>query len=329
VPQARRAGLLARLRAVLAERGLLERVPEAVRAHLDADWTLAERHAASVRWEVNRIQEALVPAGVPIILLKGAAYVMAELPPARGRLFHDVDIMVPKGALDDAERALVRHRWRTTHLDPYDQKYYRKWMHELPPMQHARRKTVLDVHHNILPETARLRPDAARLLEAAEPLAGHEELYVLAPADMVLHSATHLFHDGELEQGLRDLVDLDALLRHFGAGPGFWPRLLERAGALDLGRPLHYALRYAARLLATPVPAEALAAAREAGPPRALEPLLDALFLRGLAPPHEDCDDALSGAARWLLYVRSHYLRMPPHLLVPHLARKALRGGDS
>jgi len=28
----------------------------------------------------------------------------------------------------------------------------------------------------------------------------------------------------------------------------------------------------------------------------------------------------------WLLYIRSHYLRMPLHLLVPHLARKAYVG---
>ena len=27
----------------------------------------------------------------------------------------------------------------------------------------------------------------------------------------------------------------------------------------------------------------------------------------------------------WLLYVRSHWLRMPPHRLIVHLTRKALR----
>jgi len=31
----------------------------------------------------------------------------------------------------------------------------------------------------------------------------------------------------------------------------------------------------------------------------------------------------------WLLYVRSHWLRMPAHLLIPHLVRKSLRrAGD-
>jgi hypothetical protein len=27
----------------------------------------------------------------------------------------------------------------------------------------------------------------------------------------------------------------------------------------------------------------------------------------------------------WLLYARSHWLRMPAHLLIPHLVRKSLR----
>jgi len=31
----------------------------------------------------------------------------------------------------------------------------------------------------------------------------------------------------------------------------------------------------------------------------------------------------LTGFARWLLYVRSHALRMPLYLAVPHLIRKA------
>jgi hypothetical protein len=33
----------------------------------------------------------------------------------------------------------------------------------------------------------------------------------------------------------------------------------------------------------------------------------------------------MTGFARWLLYVRGHYRRMPLRLLVPHLVRKAVR----
>ena len=52
---------------------------------------------------------------------------------------------------------------------------------------------------------------------------------------MVLHSATHLFHEGELDKALRDLVDIDGLLRHFGGhGPGSGTSWLQRAREVGL-----------------------------------------------------------------------------------------------
>lgn len=327
VRQARTADLLGRVAALAEAPDIAPRVPEPVRPHLDSARVLATRHAEAVRWEVDRIVFALRHGGFPVVLLKGAAYVMTALPPARGRMFYDVDIMVPKGSLPDVEQVLWRHGWMNTHLDAYDQRYYREWMHELPPLRHGRRGTTLDVHHTILPETARLRPDPARLLAAARPVEGYEELYVLAPADMVLHSATHLFHDGELEHGLRDLVDLDGLLRHFGTRSEFWAELTARAAELDLARPLYYALRYVGCMLGTPVPRDVIPSISASGPAGVLRPGMDALFGRALRPDHPSCDDVLTPVARWMLYVRSHYLRMPLHLLLPHLYRKARRRG--
>jgi hypothetical protein len=52
---------------------------------------------------------------------------------------------------------------------------------------------------------------------------------------------------------------------------------------------------------------------------------MDALFLRALMPDHESCNDRWTGLARWLLFVRSHWLKMPVYLMVPHLLRKAFR----
>ena len=97
---------------------------------------------------------------------------MADMAIAQGRIFNDVDILVPKSLLDKAEKALLRHGWICAQWDDYDQRYYRQWMHELPPLQHVRRKTVLDVHHNILPETARYHPSADLLFESAVAVTG-------------------------------------------------------------------------------------------------------------------------------------------------------------
>ena len=321
--QARSANLLARLYVVLDERGLLEMVPPQPREHLEWSHATAERHTQAVHWEVSLIRKALAKAGVPIILLKGAAYVMASLPSARGRLFTDIDIMVPKDRLNEVEAALMLHGWAATHHDAYDQRYYRTWMHELPPMRHVRRSTVIDVHHAILPETASIHPDPEKLRAAACALEEYEGLMVLAPTDMVLHSAAHLFHDGELENGLRDLVDIDSLLRHFGNLSTFWPELVERAVELELTRPLFYALRYAENFLHTPIPAGTMEAARVGRPDRFTLALMDRLFTRALMPVHPSCSDAFTGGARWLLYVRANWLRMPPLLLARHLFHKA------
>jgi hypothetical protein len=324
IRQARRALLLPRICAILEKRGLLNRIPAGPLAHLEAGRVIADKQSQAIRWEVNRILDALQEVGEPVILLKGAAYVMADLDIAHGRIFSDVDILVPKDKLHHAEAALMLNGWATIQHDAYDQRYYRTWMHELPPMMHMKRQTVIDVHHAILPETARLHPGPVKLRAAAQAVSGADNLQVFAPADMILHSATHLFSDGELEHGLRDLSDLDGLLRHFSGEPDFWQRLADRARELDLARPLYYALRYTRRILATPVPDSAVAMAGAGRPFWLLEKFMDALFVRALRPDHPSCADVFTPAARGLLYVRSHWLRMPPLLLVQHLLHKAL-----
>ena len=325
VRQARHANLLGRLAASLMAQNLLEDVPAPARAHLDSALSVARRQKQAVRWEVDRIAHALLAVDTPVILLKGAAYIMRELPTAEGRLFSDVDILVTKSSLEDAELNLKIHGWITTHHDAYDQQYYRKWMHELPPMRHLKRQTVLDVHHTILPETARYHPDPLKLIKAAKSIPEYGgRIKVFAPVDMVLHSATHLFHEGELQHGLRDLLDLDSLLRHFANDdPTFWDALITRAVELDLRRPLYYALRYTRRVLETPMPDNILRDSRLMPPSWLKLKWMDALFMRAFTPPHPSCEDRLTPWARFALYIRGHWLRMPMQHLIPHLWHQA------
>ena len=260
-----------------------------------------------------------------MLLLKGAAYAAAGLPPAAGRLFGDIDLLVPKAQIDAAEAALTLEGWAASHHSAYDERYYRQWMHELPPMTHIRRRTVLDLHHNILPETARIQSRPDLILATAEVLPEYPRFSIPAPTDLVLHSATHLFHEGEWQHGLRDLVDLDSLLRAREDEPGFWDALLTRAAVLNLGRPLFYGLRYCQRLLSTPLPPDLPGRCPDRPSPRAAA-LMDALFIPAFATAHHSCRLHGSGFAASALYVRSHWLRMPLRLLLPHLAYKAWAG---
>jgi hypothetical protein len=142
---------------------------------------------------------------------------------------------------------------------------------------------------------------------------------------MVLHSATHLFCNEDVGNGLRDLVDLDSLLRDFGRDDSFWPWLTVRAAELDLTRPLYYALRYVVPILSTPVPAQVLHAAEIGRPPSLLRGLMDGIFLRTLQSDRAGAAEGLAALARGSLYVRAHWLRMPPLLLAYHLVIKAFR----
>jgi hypothetical protein len=253
------------------------------------------------------------------LLLKGAGYVAAGLPPGVGRRVADVDLLVPRSDLARVEQLLREHGWEFGELDPYDERYYREWMHELPPMMHRERKSIVDVHHAILPGTSRLHPASGRLFERAVP-AG--EVLVLCPSHMVLHAAAHLFHDGEIAGAIRDLVDIDLLLRDFARDDSFWQDLLQEARALDLTRPAYYAVSYARRWFGTPVPDVVVRELRSWAPPAVVDRLMDTLVRRSIA----SSAGRASSLGVFALYVRSHWLRMPPLRLAIHLMRKAVRG---
>lgn len=324
IRQARSAQLLARLAVTLREADLLGEVPAAPRRHLAAIIEVQHRQRQAVHWEVEQLVDALSAKQIPLVLLKGAAYELAGLRPGRCRLFADIDILVPRARLDDTELALLLHGWASGHHDPYDDRYYRTWMHELPPMRHIQRKSVVDVHHNLIPDTAPLHPDAEKLLAGAVACPGRNDVFVLAPYDMILHSAVHLFNDGEFDHALRDLFDLHELFGLFVHDLTDWQALIRRAVELDLGRPLFYAQRYLNRVLGLELPAGLDAEIRSLGPGRIRLKMLDMLFEPALQPDHVSCRSASVDAARYLLYLRGHTLRMPLRLLIPHLMRKSL-----
>lgn len=324
IRQARSANVLARLGYLFDSVGILNQIPVQPHIHIKSAQTYADRFFISMQREITCIQEALKAVDTPLVLLKGSAYFVAGNKVANGRIFSDIDILVPENKLLEVEMALIYAGWLTSTLNPYDQKYYRQWMHEIPPLRHLKRQTSIDVHHNILPKTTRFCPDANKLLANIVKIP-EKNIWVLAPEDRVLHSATHLFHEGEFAMGFRDLSDLDLLLKEFSIQENFWAKLLQRAEELKQQIPLLYALRYTHLILQTPIPEKVLKASKQQSPNRINTKLMDALFLRALMPDHESCNDRWTGLARWLLFVRSHWLKMPVYLMVPHLLRKAFR----
>ncbi len=332
--QAHSAGLLSRISVDLAAKGMRSGELTGLEGALLSAERNGERSQLRLSWEMNRIKRVFWDRDIKIVLLKGAAYLAAGIPCTRGRMSSDIDILVAKDELAGVEAALKDAGWVSAKEyqdseDDYDDQYYRNWMHELPPLINPARGTVVDVHHTILPPTGRVTAEGSELLELAEPVEsvrfGRKGYFVLCDTDMLLHSVVHLFQDGEIRGGLRDLVDQRDMIAHFAERPDFWERLIARAEHLGLGRPLYYCLRYAAHLLDAPVPATALEASKRFAPSLPVRLLMDTLVPRALTPGYLFEKEPMANLAGELLYVRSHWLRMPPFMLARHLAVKAWR----
>jgi len=272
----------------------------------------AIRERRQALWEIDRAVAALVPVGCVPVLLKGSAFVAAGLLAGQGRAIGDLDILVPRDRLEGVEAALLRAGWEWVKPDPYDDAYYRRWMHELPPLIHAERDRMIDVHHTILPLTARRRPDAAAMIADAVPLGNGAAVPRID--DMLCHAAAHLLADGDMAGGLRNLWDIHCLLGEHGAAPDFWTTLDARAVRHGLRAPVRRAVRLSHRLFGTDVPA----AWRKGN-------LTDGPFLARLL-----CRNGWGLEDRAILrlgfYLRGHALRMPPLMLARHLWTKWRKG---
>ena len=285
-------------------------------AALFADQRMAAAVAQSqALWEAEMARRALAPAGIEFVLLKGAAYAAAGMACAAGRQIGDLDILVLASDIRRAENELLNAGWEWVKSDPYDDHYYRAHMHELPPLIHAGRDRMIDVHHTILPRTHRITPDALILVsEALETPSGFR---TLNPAAMVCHCAAHMLADGDLQGGLRNLWDFHCLVLDFlEDDPDFYLTVIEEASVHGLVDVVKRAFRLSHRLYGTPLKTYSrpltLGFDRHGS---------DNLYIRRLLA-RDDWGRVTHPLLERAFYIRSHWLRMPPVMLAKHLWTK-------
>lgn len=316
-------GVIYRLALGVERCGLADALPTQVAGAL-ADLAIEARYnARRLRWEIDRIASALYGAQYPILLLKGAAYQAADFELAAGRIASDVDILVPQAHLKACEEALIEAGWAFEAKTQYDDHYYREWMHELPPMRHQTRRTIIDVHHTVVPPVARITPDVGAFFSGAAEVSAIP-LKRPSLADMVIHSALHCFYDGDFTTNIRALLDLHDLFKlGLEADSGFIDAVIARSARHEAGRPVADALRTLSWLDAITLEADAQHFVNDQARIWPVQAVFDwSVGQRTLAVrPFKRSDPWL---ARKILYVRSHWITMPPVMLLKHLGTKAV-----
>jgi hypothetical protein len=295
VRKARQARLLARLARVLDAQGALEAVPSAPRSHLQAALIVADAQHRDLLYELDCIGQALADAEIRPLLLGGAAYVAAGMLPALGRGLTRIAMLAPVQRSSQGQAALMARGWMP--LDGQGTKRLSVGSASPTSLRHLQRLSLIEWHDAARPGSLGYALPMSAFLETAQSLASDARFTILAPTEMTLCNAARLFGGSDLDTALRDLSDLDLLLRRFGQTADFWPAVARRADQLSLRPAFHHGLRWANTLFGTPAPSKLLADAARRG---AADLLRDTVWARALRRDTTDSWSALVRRAwRW------------------------------
>lgn len=311
--ESRSVGLQARITTALSENGHLSLLPPSLQLQVAANFERVDGFHRDVTREIRAIEIALKSLDVPRFLLKGAAYVHWQLPPMKGRFFSDIDLLVPREALPNVESILMLNGWIASDLSDYDQRYYRDWSHEVPPLTHLRRGSTIDLHHSLVMPTCRLLVDSVSMI--ANGKIGEGGWWRLSDEDLLLHSVAHLLLNSEFTHGLRDLSDIDLLYRHFlDEDVDFASRLEFRAKEVGLYPLLRSAASLANSFFRTPFPASCC---------KNSSTVSEHLLATSCSVRHPETKPSAQAFSDLVLSIREVYYRFPWDLLVKHLFHKA------
>ena len=201
---------------------------------------------------------ALTSAGVPTIVLKGAALVQVLYENLALRPMVDVDLLVSFDSLPPAMEALAALGYIDRQPFPFKDQSGWCW-NEIMLVKPGTGDTILELHWHLLdnPYYAQRIPTGDYLFPRSLPLQiGTETARMLAPEDQLLHLCIHnLFH--HLGQLHRTGADVAFLLTKFGDQID-WDKLLSLAVESQMILAFESTLRQAANQWYAPVPENVL-----------------------------------------------------------------------
>lgn len=201
---------------------------------------------------------ALGAAGIPTLLLKGAAVAPVYYRDYGLRPLGDFDFLVPTAQAQAALRVLDDLGFRSSERRSQTFKpVYLAAVHGFPFADAEGRE--VDLHWHVLAESC--EPDADDDFWAAAQLVtiGDTVSCALSPADQLLHTCVHGVRWNPIPP-MRWVADAITILR---AAPDLdWERLVEQTRRRRLVIQMREALDYLARAFAAPVPASVLARLR-------------------------------------------------------------------
>jgi hypothetical protein len=211
----------------------------------------------SIEFELDELERLLGDMACPLVLLKGCAYLKAGLRWADGRRSGDVDLLVREQDVERVSEKLLHSGFEfDEELDPRDASYFRRWLHELPPVHHNYRKKEIDLHFRLLPQCDPNSFSSDSLIDRSIAIQGSVFRW-LDPVDRIIHAAINLGRTGEYRRALRDLWDIQSLIQDAGGTDHYcWVDLADRSRELGVQKTVSEVLLLAEQAVGLVVPDE-------------------------------------------------------------------------
>lgn len=255
IPFANHCELLPQLTAKLVSHESSETLPVGVQTRLQREDQINRFYEMTHTFELDELARLLGERCTRLVLLKGGAYSRSGQAWARGRRSTDVDLLVRENELDTVAETLSSNGYVTDdELTERDQRYYRRWLHELPPLKHSYRLIEIDVHFRLLPLGDPKTFPVDDLIDRSVAIPS-TKYYWLDPIHRVIHACTNLAHIGEARRALRDLWDTRFLVEgEYLTCPIDWQQLGDEVRSLGLEREVSTVLLLGQELVDLTIP---------------------------------------------------------------------------
>jgi len=191
-------------------------LPAGVSAALDHITRIAELRMQYVRRRLHEVLEVLASAGIPVVLLKGAALANWAYASFGDRYMSDIDLLVRPEDAGKAHSALQSTGWRPRFKEQYND-FYRD-MHHLMPLvdgQAPAMKLNAEIHTSLIAEDRNpfllTNVDFWRDAERLDHLPG--DTRVLSPLHALWHACVHYAWSHMFTRGIRTFQDVDVIAR--------------------------------------------------------------------------------------------------------------------
>ena len=303
-------------------------LPPTVVSRLTSATIYAERQQQQVRFECQTIASLLAEKQIEPLFLKGAAYVISSQFYSAGRVCSDIDALVQHNDLETSERHLKMNMWLSQEVDDYDDKYYREYAHEIPPMMQSERGTVLDLHHNLFLPVSGRAPNISQFW--ALRTRNENGLSTLKPAAALVHSMIHLLMNEEVTYGLRDCLDMQSIIDTHNS-ESFWLEVSTLVVDNDFTHEYQLLLLLLDSLFGRETVKQQILAQQITADTKTRFWLW--CYRKAVMPDHPQLCNPYAGVARAAVYCRGHSQKMPLATLLKHstvklykAVRKALVG---